>query len=317
MDLTKNLKVSAYKEITITLVHKYPIQYDDMYCRFDVALYPLLTAAGFVITKGKRDDSPNSEDVLTSRENPLTNVIVYPTELCGFATMEDAEQIYKAVTEFKRKYPDDLMGIGDLRTFDAYELSDEEYRKLLCDNTNIILLELREFQRRDKNCLNNFVDWFLLNYRVNRVGFNRRRKLGEPIDKVWLTEFETAMDKLGLVRAENIADSIKDENGWIPVSSGVMPDTGEKVQITYICGGMPQCGRYGEFVTNPVDGISETIPVCGAFAYIGNDGNWYWAGEDDRKIKVRVTAWRRGDVPYIGSNDVYEDDIEEESDDEE
>ena len=47
MDLTKCLKVSAYKEIIISLAHRHPIQYDVMYGRFDATLYPLLTAAGY------------------------------------------------------------------------------------------------------------------------------------------------------------------------------------------------------------------------------------------------------------------------------
>lgn len=69
------------------------------------------------------------------------------------------------------------------------------------------------------------------------------------------------------------------KNNWIPVSSGLMPDEREDVQVTFI-------------------GYNDNAPHCEAFAYI-NEGIWYWS-LDDSTVKVEITAWKHNCEPYNG-----------------
>lgn len=68
-------------------------------------------------------------------------------------------------------------------------------------------------------------------------------------------------------------------NGWVPISSGKLPDEEVDVQITYI-------------------GYKDEKPYCNYFAYI-SDGKWYWSA-DDYPVEVEITAWRRMCEPYRG-----------------
>lgn len=71
------------------------------------------------------------------------------------------------------------------------------------------------------------------------------------------------------------------ENNWIPVSSGLFPEDGEDVQVTYL-------GYYDE------------QPYCDNFAYITN-GIWYWSA-DDEKVERKITAWKKNCEPYKETN---------------
>lgn len=64
---------------------------------------------------------------------------------------------------------------------------------------------------------------------------------------------------------------------WIPVSSGVLPDDKENVQVTYL-------------------GYYDKIPYCEAFAY-RDKGSWYWS-LDDSDVVVEITAWKYNCKPY-------------------
>lgn len=66
-------------------------------------------------------------------------------------------------------------------------------------------------------------------------------------------------------------------NSWTPISTGLLPDDMEDVQVTYI-------------------GYNDHEPYCGAFAY-RNDGDWYWSLTDD-EVRVEITAWKYNSEPY-------------------
>ena len=66
-------------------------------------------------------------------------------------------------------------------------------------------------------------------------------------------------------------------NSWTPISTGLLPDDMEDVQVTYI-------------------GYNDHEPYCDAFAY-RNDGDWYWSLTDD-EVRVEITAWKYNSEPY-------------------
>lgn len=68
-----------------------------------------------------------------------------------------------------------------------------------------------------------------------------------------------------------------ENNNWIPVSIGILPEDMEDVQVTFI-------------------GYNDHAPHCETFAY-RNDGNWYWS-LDDGEVKVEITAWKKICKPY-------------------
>ena len=70
---------------------------------------------------------------------------------------------------------------------------------------------------------------------------------------------------------------IEDNNGWIPVSSGMLPEDGVNVQVTYI-------------------GCRRGQLLCDAFAYMEN-GEWHWS-LDNSKVAVKIIAYRRNCIPY-------------------
>lgn len=82
-------------------------------------------------------------------------------------------------------------------------------------------------------------------------------------------------------------------NDWIPVSSGLLPDEGEVVQVTYL-------------------GYYDHKPYCDEFAYV-YEGKWYWCHEDENnncEVKVEITAWKHNCEPYEGTSkgdDMYKD----------
>lgn len=69
------------------------------------------------------------------------------------------------------------------------------------------------------------------------------------------------------------------QNSWIPVSSGLLPEDEENVQVTFL-------------------GYNDHAPYCDAFAHI-IDGEWYWSS-DDNPVKVEITAWKYNCEPYRG-----------------
>ena len=71
---------------------------------------------------------------------------------------------------------------------------------------------------------------------------------------------------------------IMKNNNWIPVSSGLYPDDGEKVQVTYL-------------------GWYDKKPYCDEFAY-RLDGGWLWS-TDDSEVKVEIIAWKYNCEPYV------------------
>lgn len=71
------------------------------------------------------------------------------------------------------------------------------------------------------------------------------------------------------------------ENNWIPVSSGLFPDDGKDVQVTFI-------------------GYHDQAPHCEGFAY-REGGNWYWT-VNDGNVKVEITAWKKNCEPYNETN---------------
>ena len=71
---------------------------------------------------------------------------------------------------------------------------------------------------------------------------------------------------------------MKNNNDWIPVSSGLYPDDMKSVQVTYI-------------------GYNDHKPYCDAFAYRIYD-KWYWT-LDDSNVIVEITAWKHNCKPYI------------------
>lgn len=70
------------------------------------------------------------------------------------------------------------------------------------------------------------------------------------------------------------------ENNWIPISSGLFPEDGEVVQVTFI-------------------GCNDHAPHCERFAY-RKEGNWYWT-VDSSKVKVEIIAWKKCE-PYKETN---------------
>lgn len=66
-------------------------------------------------------------------------------------------------------------------------------------------------------------------------------------------------------------------NSWTPISTGLLPDDMEDVQVTYI-------------------GYNDHEPYCDAFAY-RNDGDWYLSLTDD-EVRVEITAWKYNSEPY-------------------
>lgn len=66
-------------------------------------------------------------------------------------------------------------------------------------------------------------------------------------------------------------------NSWTPISTGLLPDDMEDVQVTYI-------------------GYNDHEPYCDAFAH-RNDGDWYWSLTDD-EVRVEITAWKYNSEPY-------------------
>lgn len=68
-------------------------------------------------------------------------------------------------------------------------------------------------------------------------------------------------------------------NEWITVSSGLLPEEREDVQVTYI-------------------GYNDGNPYCDEFAYMV-DGKWYWTNVDD-EVRVKITAWKYNCKPYMG-----------------
>ena len=66
-------------------------------------------------------------------------------------------------------------------------------------------------------------------------------------------------------------------NSWTPISTGLLPDDMENVQVTYI-------------------GYNDHEPYCDACAY-RNDGDWYWSLTDD-EVRVEITAWKYNSEPY-------------------
>lgn len=71
------------------------------------------------------------------------------------------------------------------------------------------------------------------------------------------------------------------ENNWIPISSGLFPEDGEDVQVTFI-------------------GCNDHVSHCEGFAY-RNDEEWYWS-LDDSEVKVEITAWKKNCEPYKETN---------------
>lgn len=69
-----------------------------------------------------------------------------------------------------------------------------------------------------------------------------------------------------------------ENNHWIPISSGILPNDMEDVQITFI-------------------GYGDKKPHCEAFAY-KNKEKWYWS-LDDEEVRVKITAWKTNCLPYI------------------
>jgi hypothetical protein len=67
------------------------------------------------------------------------------------------------------------------------------------------------------------------------------------------------------------------ENKWIPVSSGLYPEDGVAVQVTYLS-------------------YIDKRPFCDAFAF-RRKGKWYWTLDEDAVI-VTITAWKHNCEPY-------------------
>lgn len=74
---------------------------------------------------------------------------------------------------------------------------------------------------------------------------------------------------------------------WIPANSGILPEEGENVQVTYL-------------------GYYDDKPYCDGMAYLEN-GKWYWS-DDNEEIIVKITAWKPTGEPYREeTKDKYEE----------
>lgn len=71
------------------------------------------------------------------------------------------------------------------------------------------------------------------------------------------------------------------ENNWVPISSGLFPEDGEYVQVTFI-------------------GYHDHAPHCEGFAY-RKGGNWYWTLLN-KKVEVEIIAWKENCEPYKETN---------------
>ena len=71
---------------------------------------------------------------------------------------------------------------------------------------------------------------------------------------------------------ENQIEELKEQIiDWIPVNSGVLPEEGKSVLITYL-------------------GYYDNKPYCDGMAYLEN-GKWYWS-DDHKEMIVKIIAWK-------------------------
>lgn len=73
-----------------------------------------------------------------------------------------------------------------------------------------------------------------------------------------------------------IEQIMKENNGWVPVSTGVFPKEGETVQITYLLSGKPYSDDF-------------------AFR---KKGEWYWHTNKEL-AEVAITVWKPMCKPYV------------------
>ena len=73
------------------------------------------------------------------------------------------------------------------------------------------------------------------------------------------------------------AKTHNNNNNWIPIEAGFIPEDKENVQVTFL-------------------GYNDHKPYCDAFAYI-EKGIWYQT-LDDSPVRVEITAWRFSCEPY-------------------
>lgn len=74
---------------------------------------------------------------------------------------------------------------------------------------------------------------------------------------------------------------IKDINlEWI-LCRKQLPEKLTDVQVTYL-------------------GYNDHLPYCNAFAYLNDDGDWFWS-HDDGEVIVKIIAWKPMCEPYKGN----------------
>jgi hypothetical protein len=66
------------------------------------------------------------------------------------------------------------------------------------------------------------------------------------------------------------------DNEWIPIASGVLPEDEKVVQVTYL-------------------GYNDHLPYCDEFAFRRN-GRWFW--NNFTNVTVEITAWKKNCKPY-------------------
>lgn len=75
---------------------------------------------------------------------------------------------------------------------------------------------------------------------------------------------------------------MKNNNEWIPLTSGKLPEEEVDVQVTYL-------------------GYYDGKPYCNEFAYM-KEGHWRWSSNDELITYVEITAWKPNCEPYIVEN---------------
>lgn len=76
---------------------------------------------------------------------------------------------------------------------------------------------------------------------------------------------------------EKLIKKVANKGEWIPTNFGFYPEPKENVQVTYIS-------------------YTDNRPLCDAFAYRTEAGEWAWM-HDDTEPLVEITAWKH-EKPY-------------------